>query len=240
MSMTIHGGMNRFDGDIDTLDAHGGVYYLYGKVGNFVQHGGLVYDCRPANRIEYRTDKMSEEERCRFRKHISNLERKIKKQEQEINELKEKTDKRETDEYLQREIYTINQKLKSQKAESEKQIDLLQERLDGALEVNAKLRRKLEEKKKDEKEKGQEIADNHIDILATVLCLYPYTADDDIVLEFGIPKDKVRFIARTFGYLKSSEARQEAREYLRKQGIELIERRGGDQRKSLAKTKKQK
>jgi len=232
--------MNRFDGDIDTLDAHGGVYYLYGKVGNFVQHGGLVYDCRPANRIEYRTDKMSEEERCRFRKHISNLERKIKKQEQEINELKEKTDKRETDEYLQREIYTINQKLKSQKAESEKQIDLLQERLDGALEVNAKLRRKLEEKKKDEKEKGQEIADNHIDILATVLCLYPYTADDDIVLEFGIPKDKVRFIARTFGYLKSSEARQEAREYLRKQGIELIERRGGDQRKSLAKTKKQK
>ena len=240
MSMTIHGGMNRFDGDIDTLDAHGGVYYLYGKVGNFVQHGGLVYDCRPANRIEYRTDRMSDEERWRFRKYISSMERKIKKQEQEIIELKVKTDKQETDEYLQREIYTIKEKLKSQKTESEKQIDLLQERLDGALEVNAKLRRKLEEKNKEGKEREQEIADNHIDILATVLCLYPYTADDDIVLEFGLPKDKVRFIARTFGYLKSSEARQEAREYLRKQGIELIERRGGDQRKSLAKTKKQK
>jgi hypothetical protein len=240
MSMMINGGMNRFDGDIDTLDAHGGVYYLYGKVGNFVQHGGLVYDCRPANRIEYRTDRMSDEERWRFRKHISSLERKIKKQEQEIIELKVKTDNQKTDEYLQREIYTFKEKLKSQKAESEKQIDLLQERLDGALEVNAKLRKELEKKNKEGKERGQEIADNHIDILATVLCLYPYTADDDIVLEFGLPKEKVRFIARTLGVLKSSEARQEAREYLRKQGIELIERRGGDQRKSSAKTKKTK
>ena len=53
----------------------------------------------------------------------------------------------------------LKEKLKSQKAESEKQIDLLQERLDGALEVNAKLRRELEEKKKDEK-KNQKMKNN--------------------------------------------------------------------------------
>jgi 6-phosphofructokinase len=47
-------------------------------------------------------------------------------------------------------------------------------------------------------------------------------------------------VASTLGQVKSKEARKEAVEYLRKQGIELVERRGGDQSKLKKKKTKNK
>lgn len=64
------------------------------------------------------------------------------------------------------------------------------------------------------------------------MSLYPFTPDKDIVFEFGIPQQRISDTARFLGIIKSKEARAEAREYLRKQGLQFIERRGGDQSKN--------
>ena len=60
------------------------------------------------------------------------------------------------------------------------------------------------------------------------------------MLEFGLPREKIRYVASILGQVKSKEARKEAVEYLRKQGIELVERRGGDQSKLKKKKTKNK
>jgi len=79
------------------------------------------------------------------------------------------------------------------------------------------------------------IADEHVDLLATILCLYPFTSTDDIEFEFGIKDRYIRFVNQVLGQVKSPEARKAARDYLRRQGLELIERRGGDQGKHYGK-----
>lgn len=77
MEYEVNGGVNTITGDVEWLEAHGGVLYVKGKVGTLVHHGGVMYDQRPSNRVEYRTDRMSEEERQRFRRRIAELERRL-------------------------------------------------------------------------------------------------------------------------------------------------------------------
>lgn len=77
MEYEINGGVNTITGDVERLEVHGGVLYVKGKVGTLVHHGGVMYDQRPSNRVEYRTDKMSDEERWRYKQRISELERKL-------------------------------------------------------------------------------------------------------------------------------------------------------------------
>lgn len=77
MEYEVNGGVNTITGDVEWLEAHGGVLYVKGKVGTLVHHGGVMYDQRPSNRLEYRTDRMSEEERQRFRQRIAELERRL-------------------------------------------------------------------------------------------------------------------------------------------------------------------
>jgi hypothetical protein len=61
------------------------------------------------------------------------------------------------------------------------------------------------------------------------MSLYPFTPDGDLEMEFGLPRNKIRYVAQVLGGIKSKEARQEAVEYLAKQDRELIQRRGGAQ-----------
>ena len=67
MDYQVHGGVNTFNGDIESLVAHDGVFYIYGNVGSMDQRGGVVYDHRQvkADRIQIVTDKMSDKERLR-------------------------------------------------------------------------------------------------------------------------------------------------------------------------------
>ena len=72
MDYQVHGGVNTFKGDIESLVAHGGVFYIYGNVGSMVQHGGITYDHRPikADRVQIVADKMSDQERERLNDKI--------------------------------------------------------------------------------------------------------------------------------------------------------------------------
>lgn len=238
MEYEINGGVNTINGDIEWLEAHGGVLYVKGKVGTLVHHGGVMYDQRPSNRVEYRTDKISEDERRRYRQHIDELESRLSRKESECLKLREKLGKEVTeappDDVLVMRIESLEAQLDRERKEHRRKEEDLQERIDVALEVNAKLRRRVTT----EIGHSQVIADEHIDILATLMALYPFTPDKDLVFEFGIPADRIRDTARFLGIIKSSDARREAVEYLRKQHIEFIQRRGGDHTKNKKKTRR--
>ena len=240
MEYDIHGGVNTITGDVEWLEAHGGVLYVKGKVGTLVHHGGVMYDQRPSNRVEYRTDRMSEDERRKYRQRIAELESGLSRKESECLKLREKLGKQETetppDDVLVMRIESLEAQLQRERDDRKREVEELKERIDVALEINAKLRRRAAP----EIGHSQEIADRHIDILATLMSLYPYTPDKDLVFEFGIPADRIRDTARVLGIIKSTEDRHEAVEYLRKQHIEFIQRRGGDQTKGKKKNTRRK
>ena len=229
----INGGSHSIPHDVENLIAHGGVYYIRGNIGSLTLHGGVVYDQRPSNRVEFRTDGMTEKERRKYENKIDTLEIKLANSNHEIlqlrnnlRELQAKEDEQTpSDDVLVRRIITLQNELEAEKAAHRKEVEELQYRLDGALEVNAKLRMGI----KDTDHRSEEIADKHIDILATLMSLYPFTPDGDLEMEFGLPRNKIKYVAQVLGGVKSKEARQEAVEYLAKQDRELIQRRGGAQ-----------
>lgn len=229
----INGGSHSIPHDVENLIAHGGVYYIRGNIGHLTMHGGVIYDQRPSNRVEFRTDEMTEKERRKYENKIDTLEIKLANSNHEIlqlrnnlRELQAKEDEQTpSDDVLVRRIISLQNELEAEKAAHRKEVEDLQYRLDGALEVNAKLRMGI----KDTDHRSEEIADKHIDILATLMSLYPFTPDGDLEMEFGLPRNKIKYVAQVLGGVKSKEARQEAVEYLAKQDRELIQRRGGAQ-----------
>ena len=229
----INGGSHSITESVETLIAHGGVYYIRGNIGSLTLHGGVVYDQRPSNRVEFRTDEMTEKERRKYENKIDTLEIKLANSNHEIlqlrnnlRELQAKEDEQTpSDDVLVRRIISLQNELEAEKAAHRKEVEDLQYRLDGALEVNAKLRMGI----KDTDHRSEEIADKHIDILATLMSLYPFTPDGDLEMEFGLPRNKIKYVAQVLGGVKSKEARQEAVEYLAKQDRDLIQRRGGAQ-----------
>ena len=229
----INGGSHSIPHDIETLEAHGGVYYIRGNIGKLTQHGGVIYDQRPSNRVAFQTERMSDKERKKYESKIDTLEIKLANSNHEILQLRNKLrelqakedEQTPSDDVLVRRIITLQNELEAEKAAHRKEVEELQYRLDGALEVNAKLRMGI----KDTDHRSEEIADKHIDILATLMSLYPFTPDGDLEMEFGLPRNKIKYVAQVLGGIKSKEARQEAVEYLAKQDRELIQRRGGAQ-----------
>ena len=241
--MEINGGIHTIEGDVEHLDAHGGVYYLKGKVGTFIQHGGILYDQRPANRVEIRESEMSQEMKRYYQRKINDLEAKLKRNVDEVLKLRKQLADKENnvepaDCILIDKIHRLECELQKEKAARQQEVDELNERIDVAMEINAKLRRR--QYNLNNSEVSKQIAENHIDILATLLSLFPYTPTGDLVMEFGLPREKINYVASILGQIKSKEARKEAVEYLRKQGIELVERRGGDQSKLKKKKTKNK
>ena len=233
MKIQLVGGVHTITDNVDVIEARGGVYYLHGKVGQINMNGGVLYDQRPANRVEYRTDPMSDRERKQYQRRISELRRQLSDNQNECLSLREKLSKfseqkQPDDDVLVTKIYQLESQLKKEREAHQREVETLKANIDGAIEVNAKLRQGLAERDK----RSQEIADRHIDILATLMALYPYTPTNDLVLEFGIPAPRISYAASVLNVMKSKEQRAEAVDYLRRQGLQLIERRGGDQSKN--------
>ena len=224
----LHGGVHTINEDVETLHAHGGVFYVRGKVNNLIHHGGIIYDQRRSNRIEYVADKITDDERRQYQQLISNLKERLRRSENEVLELRRKDRQEESeipsDDVLVQRIILLRHDLERERQAHAQDVKELKERLDTALEVNTKLRRHNEERDKI----SQHIADYHIDILATLMALYPFTPDKDLEYEFGIPANRIRDTAKVLGQIKSPEARREAVDYLKRQHIEMIQRRGGD------------
>ena len=138
----INGGSHSIPHDVENLIAHGGVYYIRGNIGSLTLHGGVVYDQRPSNRVEFRTDEMTEKERRKYENKIDTLEIKLANSNHEIlqlrnnlRELQAKEDEQTpSDDVLVRRIITLQNELEAEKAAHRKEVEELQYRLDGALE----------------------------------------------------------------------------------------------------------
>ena len=145
-----------------------------------------------------------------------------------INQLKESGTVKEfvpSDDVLVQRICSLRDTIDREREAHAKEVADLKDRLDTACEINAKLRNRYE----DDDRRSQEIADRHVDILATLMAAYPFTPTEDLSFEIGLPAQRIRYVAEAFNVMKSKEKREEARDYLRKQQIELVDRRGGDQ-----------
>lgn len=231
INYSIHGGVNTITGSVERMDVHGGVIYVKAPVQLMITHGGVVYDQRPSNRVAYATDKMSDDERERYKQRISKLEGRIARAQHECENLRYRLKNEKTvevrvpsDDALCQRIRLLESALDDEKAKHAKDVDDLNYRIDVAMEINAKLRHRQEPMKR-----SQDIVDDHIDILATLMALFPFTPDDDLFLEFGIPKERLRYVAQVFNVMKSKSERDAAREYLMKQKLQLVDRRGGNQ-----------
>lgn len=211
---------------------HGGVCYLKGNVGSMTHYGGVVYDQRHSDRVEIRESEMSQQLKRYYQKRIEELETKVMKLDYERSMLRSKLDKlketdpeSEPDDVLVQRICTLRNELDKEKEAHKKDVDDMKYRLDVAMEVNAGLRHRID----DEERKSQEIADRHVDILASLMALYPFTPTEDLSFEFGLPPNRISYVATALKVVKSKDERDQAREYLQKQGLQLVERRGGDQ-----------
>jgi DNA repair exonuclease SbcCD ATPase subunit len=228
----LSGGINTIPGNIDHLDIHGGVCYLQGNVDSMTHYGGIVYDQRRSDRVEIRESEMSQQLKRYYQKRIEELETKVTKIDYERSMLRSKLDKlkeidpeQDSDDVLVQRICTLRNELAKEKEAHKKDVEDLNYRLDVAMDINASLRHRID----DEERKSQEIADRHVDILASLMALYPFTPTEDLSFEFGLPPNRISYVATALKVVKSKDERDQAREYLQKQGLQLVERRGGDQ-----------
>lgn len=231
MEYNIKGGMNTFTGDVDWLEVHAGAVYLKGQVKTLVHTGGVIYDQRPSDRVEYRTDHISDEERSRYRRRIAELENRLSRSEAECLNLRKRlksiSNGLPEDDVLVAKIEHLQIELDNERKGRKQEVDDLKFRLNTALRELNIHHQDYNDAIRYEQQLG--INDEMLDVLATLVNLYPFTTDSDLAFEFGIKVDQVRYIAKTLKLAKSKEKRQEAVEYLRRQHIELIERRGGNQ-----------
>lgn len=122
---------------------------------------------------------------------------------------------------------TCKENLQRERADRKQEVEELNLRLDAAIEALNETHRNYIDAS--ERERRLSNSDDMIDVLASLVNLYPFTTDKDLSFEFGIKIEQVRYIAKILKLSKSAEARHEAADYLRRQHIEFIQRRGGDQ-----------
>lgn len=251
----IHGGV------VDTVNCqgnvimHGGVVERMNVQGDCKQYGGIIerrvimagpaavaqQQTQPKERVIYK-DRIVYKDRVVYRDRVITqnnpqqaiIIQKLEKENEQLRKaLKEKEETAPPDDVLVQRICSLRDTLDKERDEHAKEVAELQDRLDVACEINAQLRNRYE----DDNRRSQEIADKHIDILATLMAAYPFTPTEDLAFEIGLPVQRIRYVADAFNVMKSKEKRDEAREYLRKQQIELVDRRGGDQGKYNPRTR---
>lgn len=124
---------------------------------------------------------------------------------------------------LKKEVLRMRQQLTDESAAHRREVDELKWRLEAVTDIANERGRCRDETKV----RKISVTDDLFDVLFTFINLYPYTTDIVLHEEFGISENKIKEIANALRLCKSKEARQAAREYLQRQGRDLVEQRGG-------------
>lgn len=236
----VHGGM------VNTMEVQGDCHQTGGFIDRcYLQTGAQTTSQQPEPRVVYR-DRVVYKDRVVYRDNpgqateIINLRRENEKLRQAI---KERDEKQPSDDILINKISRLENQLTKEHEEHQKQIDELEWRLKAVTDIANGRNERLYEAKT----KGHQIAvpDDSLDVLFTLINEYPISNDVDMAEELGVSFTTLRYIAKVLRLAKSPEARREAKERLKRHGIEMIERRGGDQTKNKREeqkktTKKQK
>ena len=230
----LSGGVNTIS-NASVVYANGGVYYLKGNIGSLHINGGIIYDQRQVktDRVQIVADKMSDQERERLNDKLRRLQDLLDRSNRDNEYLRKKLNESDSDEpndnVLVQRIDQLRSQLAKEREAHRKQIDELEWRLKAVTDIaNGRNKRIYEDETN-----GHPVAvtDASFDVLFTLINEYPISNDVDMAEELGISVSTLRYIAKVLRLAKSPEARREARERLRRHGIDMIERRGGDQTK---------
>ena len=230
----LSGGVNTIS-NASVVYANGGVYYLKGNIGSLHINGGVIYDQRQVktDRVQIVADKMSDQERERLNDKLRRLQDLLDRSNRDNEYLRKKLNESDSDEpndnVLVQRINQLRSQLDYEREAHRKQLDELEWRLKAVTDIaNGRNKRIYEDETN-----GHPVAvtDASFDVLFTLINEYPISNDVDMAEELGISVSTLRYIAKVLRLVKSPEARREAKERLRRHGIEMIERRGGDQTK---------
>jgi hypothetical protein len=244
----IHGGVVQQVTCMGDVYMHGGVVNTMEVQGDCKQTGGVInrriqqsvaqtiYN-QPEPKVIYR-DRVVYKDRVVYRNHtiyrdnpgqateIFNLRRENEKLRQA---LKERDEQQPGDDILISKIRRLEDQLAKEREAHQKEIEELKWRLKAVTDIANGRNARLYE----DETNGKPIAvpDDSFDVLFTLINEYPIHNDIDTSEELGISVTTLRYIAKVLRLAKSPEARREAKERLKRHGIEMIERRGGDQTK---------
>jgi predicted transcriptional regulator len=245
----IHGGVVQQVTCMGNVYMHGGVVNTMEVQGDCKQSGGVINRCirqsvlqtiyhQPEPKVIYR-DRVVYKDRKIFCDSLSLLAEKDKLSAENTNlkweneklrqALKERDEQQPSDDILISKIRRLENQLAKEREEHRKKVDELEWRLESVTDIaNGRNKRIYEDETN-----GHPVAatDDSLDVLFTLINEYPIGNDVDMAEELGMSISTVRYIAKVLRLSKSPEARREARERLKRHGIEMIERRGGDQTK---------
>jgi hypothetical protein len=244
----IHGGVVQQVTCMGDVYMHGGVVNTMEVQGDCKQTGGVInrriqqsvaqatYQ-QPEPKVVYR-DRVVYKDRVVYRNHtiyrdnpgqateIFNLKRDNVKLRQA---LKERDEQQPSDDILISKIRRLEDQLAKEREAHQKEIEELKWRLKAVTDIANGRNERLYEDETNGHYIG--VTDDSLDVLFTLINEYPIHNDIDTSEELGISVTTLRYIAKVLRLAKSPEARREAKERLKRHGIEMIERRGGDQTK---------
>ena len=238
---------------MDDLHIHGGVVQHVTCLGDVYMHGGVVNtmevqgDCKQSGGVINRRNQHSEP-RVVYRDRVVYKDRvvhkkvfynspsltaendNLKRENEKLRQaLKERDEKQPSDDILISKIRQLKDQLDKEREAHKKEIDELEWRLKAVIDIaNGRNERLYED---ETKRLPIAVTDDSLDVLFTLINEYPISNDVDMAEELGLSFTTVRYIAKVLRLAKSPEARREAKERLKRHGIEMIERRGGDQTK---------
>ena len=238
---------------MDDLHIHGGVVQHVTCLGDVYMHGGVVNtmevqgDCKQSGGVINRRNQHSEP-RVVYRDRVVYKDRvvhkkvfynspsltaendNLKRENEKLRQaLKERDEQQPSDDILISKISRLKDQLDKEREAHKKEIDELEWRLKAVTDIaNGRNERLYTD---ETQRRPIAVTDDSLDVLFTLINEYPIANDRDMTEEMGISITTLRYIAKVLRLVKSPEARREAKERLKRHGIEMIERRGGDQTK---------
>ncbi len=225
---------------------HGGVVNTMEVQGDCKQTGGVInrriqqsvaqatYQ-QPEPKVVYR-DRVVYKDRVVHKKifynnpSLSAENDNLKRENEKLRQaLKERDEQQPSDDILISKIHRLKDQLDKEREAHKKEIEELEWRLKAVTDIANGRNERLYEDETNGHYIG--VTDDSLDVLFTLINEYPIANDRDMTEEMGISITTLRYIAKVLRLAKSPEVRREAKERLKRHGIEMIERRGGDQTK---------
>ena len=242
----IHGGVVQQVTCLGDVYMHGGVVNTMEVQGDCKQTGGVInrriqqsvaqatYQ-QPEPKVVYR-DRVVYKDRVVHKKifynnpSLSAENDNLKRENEKLRQaLKERDEQQPSDDILISKIHRLKDQLDKEREAHKKEIEELEWRLKAVTDIANGRNERLYEDETNGHYIG--VTDDSLDVLFTLINEYPIANDRDMTEEMGISITTLRYIAKVLRLAKSPEARREAKERLKRHGIEMIERRGGDQTK---------
>ena len=242
----IHGGVVQQVTCLGDVYMHGGVVNTMEVQGDCKQTGGVInrriqqsvaqatYQ-QPEPKVVYR-DRVVYKDRVVHKKifynnpSLSAENDNLKRENEKLRQaLKERDEQQPSDDILISKIHRLKDQLDKEREAHKKEIEELEWRLKAVTDIANGRNERIYEDETNGHYIG--VTDDSLDVLFTLINEYPIANDRDMTEEMGISITTLRYIAKVLRLAKSPEARREAKERLKRHGIEMIERRGGDQTK---------